>query len=368
MKTFISQQAKVSRTLQARQEKEGKRQTVSIEHFLQLYKDKPRQHIVSPPLQLKDSQFITRPVSLDDYHGTINVTYGNHQCDISGHTASGCANAVWIETAGEMKNNEDSSPGTPPRLTDFNDQTYFSAGGGLVKDKNRQQTATKMHAINHRFDAGPTQGTADNIFMGTAKSNNPNHLHKVETPLLNSLSPGNTNNAVYRATLGRAVKMQCAANGSEGLCWLGVTPVVAGVDNAGVKHSQLLPCFVNQADPDDGFSQNADAVRKDNAVVLFLNADVARNNYFHTFLRYDVTPNYGGKPAYLDDNIEYEENNVKNDGPIRQQRMTSFPDWADLAFPTDFTATATYYVASYCYNTNDPYYVYNQTDSYSTDL
>lgn len=368
MKTFISQQAKVSRTLQARQEKEGKRQTVSIEHFLQLYKDKPRQHIVSPPLQLKDSQFETRPDSLDNYQGTSNVTYGNHQYNISGHNASGCANAVWIETAGERKNGGASNPGTPPRLLDFNDQKYFSAKGGLVKDKNGRQTATKMHAINHRFDQGPTQGTADNIFMGTASSNNPGHLHKVETPLLNSLSPGNTNNAAYRATLNRATKMQCVADGAWGLCWLGATPAAAGVDNAGVKYSQLFPCFVNQANTNDGFSQNADAIRKDNAIVLFLNADVACKNYFHTILRYDVTPNYGGKPAYLNDNITHEANNLKNDGPIRQERMTSFPGWADLAFPADFTATATYYVASYYYNTNDPYYFYTQTDSYSTDL
>lgn len=312
------------------------------------------------------------PPSQLPHGGTSNAAYPGHNVNIPGPNGSDCANGTLsIVTAGEnLTPGAVSKPGTPADLKLYNNlkpNDWYSRAGGLARDANLKQTATKMHAINHRLDPGPTQGTSDNIFMGTAASNNPNHLNLVETPVIDSLGYAG-NNAAYEAAMASATHTFETVTHDEALYW----PASAGINPAAIDHSRLQNGVVDKTNIAGGGVRIGGAVSSPNderGQVLVLGPHTPTENYYHGYVDYRITPNYSGIPAYVNSNIlEESVDQVFKANVNRGVQLVNFPGWAHHAFPTNFNADVTYYTASYLYKTNDLYYSHSERDNYSTDL
>lgn len=365
MKDYIQQPRAISRLIRHKSHRED---LPSVQEILSSTKE--GKISTSPPIQCLNSQFGGPPPDLSGNTGTSNTAYPGHSCTNPGANTSDCANGTQsLVTSGERLNfNALSSPGTPH---DFNKYSkyYYARTGGLLRDPSLDQAVTKMHAINHHFDPAATNDTTKNIFLGSKSSNNPNHLCKVENPVLDSIKyPGD--NAKYEAAMPAATPVTCqdpAHQGDPGLCWIGSKAQNQNRLTDVVNPQNLYDCYVDTAVQNFCFTQSLTYPRQ--AVVIELTQYTPENHFYHPYVKYDVTPNYSGAPGFIAGNITFEENeNKTSPNTDRTNALGTFPAWANLAVPSNFTASATYYTASYKYNTTDLYYTYSESDTYSTDL
>lgn len=328
------------------------------------------------PVQKKDEQF----AGPTDAGGVlVKVAYPGYgrKNPLNAKPLTDCAVDPWIRTAGEKKSSQHSQPGTPTDFNDYSKGKDWSRTGGLVRDKTRNQAATKMHAINHRIDNTWTQNDPNNIFLGTAASNNPNHLHKVENPVIESIGePGD--NAAYEMELTAAVETQEQSTGDDVLFWPAKLGGGINVSAQAVKHTELKLADRDPSTHKVTYNKLGAKPKKkvkkaaspDPGYALKVGAKTAKANFYHAWVKYQVTPNYPAKwtdlPQYVQDNWDHEDMN-KGANATRATRLNDFKNWALNAFPEDFTAEATYYTASY--DQANPYR--RETDGpyqYSTDL
>ncbi|MGV3613335.1 MAG: DUF4157 domain-containing protein [Fluviicola sp.] len=283
--------------------------------------------------------------------GSLNGNYPNHQFTNNGTQANtGCGTSNTIRTAGErLAPGAASKPGTPTSMNLY--RGGFSRGGGLVRDKNLNQASTKMHLINHRLENGSnTQNNSSNIFLGTQKTNNPTHLHQVETPVINSVTNHRSGaNAHYETAMANAQQLQ-EPNGNQVLYW----------PNNSIPAPAAIPANdLNQA----ALDHNNDVITPP-SIVTGLNKKkpgiptgkyLDLNGYVglrHLWLEYTVTPNYAGAPAHIGTNINTET--VFAQGKKKKQRnmllgkIANFTNnFKDNAFPGTFNNDVDYYYASY---------------------
>lgn len=325
-------------------------------------------------VQRIDTQMSGPPSQLP-HGGTSDDPYPGHDVDIPASNGSDCANGTLsIVTAGErLDPNAQSDPGTPTDLPLYNNRKqkkWYSRRGGLARDKSMDKAAASMHAINHHFDPGATQGISANIFMGTMASNNPNHLHLVEKPILDSIEYLG-DNAAYEDAMDDAEDSVDAVNGDAVLYWPGSTPAAAGIDPAAVKHTELKDCVADSTNVGAGVTINGmnSGGTDEDGQALVLGPNTPTSNFYHGYVEYRITPNYGNIPAYLNNNIAVETTAQTNAPNVnRANGLANFPHWAADAFAENFHAEVTYYTASYRYQTQDLYYTHHEADDYSTDI
>lgn len=366
MKDYIQQPGTISRLIR---HESHKKDLPSVQEILSSTKD--GKISTSPPIQCLDSQFKGPPPDLSGNAGTSNTAYPGHSCTNPGANTSDCANGTQsLVTSGEqLDNNASSSPGIPHDFDKYS-KKHYARTGGLLRDPSLGQAVTKMHAINHHFDPAATNNTTNNIFLGSKSSNNPNHLCKVEKPILDSIKyPGN--NAKYEAAMSAATPVTCQdpahPSGNPRLCWIGSKVQNQNRLTDVVDLGSLHDCYVDTAVQNFCFTQSPTYSQQ--AVVIELTQYTPGNHFYHPYVEYDVTPNYSGAPGFIANNITFEQNvNGTNPDVDRTNALGTFPAWADLAVPSNFTASATYYTASYKYNTTDLYYTFSESDTYSTDL
>jgi hypothetical protein len=256
----------------------------------------------------------------------LAVIYAGHHFDTGPRrpkTACGTKNE--ITTAGEHLNNGTSKPGTPLHMARY--KSGFARSGGLVRDKNLAQAATKMHLINHRLEnSGNTQRTSDNIMLGTAKSNNPIHLHAVEEPVIRAVSKyGSRQNGAYEGAMAAAGKYVDPA-GNKFLYWAAKPSANA------VKHKNLAKVMIGGA----------------SLYAMQVKSNTPSQNFRHLWLEYQVKANYGlPLPGYVLANIAYEQAKVAT--PAQQKKIDDFTlgKWAQNAFPSTFECYVEYYSATY---------------------
>jgi len=297
-----------------------------------------------------------------------NTNYGGPGFQTGAAKANtGCGSCNEILTDGVGLNGAGSNPGNPAGFALYRDN--WSRGGGLVKDKDRPQASTRMHLINHRLEnSGNTQGNANNIFLGTATSNNPRHLHDVENHVIGALwNHRSLQNAAYEAAMGNAQSMD-DPQGNSALYW---TNDQAPGANA-VNQNDLTNVYVTGMD----FLSVADA---DNpATGVALGYGVGMDGYSglrHLWLKYSVRPNYTGVPAHvmagIDSNLGVETawaNGLGDEPKAAKLALTAdfSNNFAPNAFPATFTNTVWYYSASY--NTNNKYSKESETLTLGADL
>ncbi|MDF2866637.1 MAG: hypothetical protein K0S11_107 [Gammaproteobacteria bacterium] len=264
----------------------------------------------------------------------VNINYPGHNVALPGGfaTTNACNGPANIITAGENAANVASDPATPNNMLRYSKNAagakVWSRQGGLLNDPSigKNQAVTKMHALNHHLDpAALNDPVQENIFLGTKKSNNPSHLHKVEKPVQNSILknykslPGNR--AQYEADMAIAgiQQTQDATTNEDVLYWPEVAAGVIPVSNKAVKHAQLYRVAADNTHyaagvvPHPGAAPAAAAaippggtVANEIGYALVQDDDTIKNNYYHAWIDYTVTPNYKGLPDYIIDNIEEE--------------------------------------------------------------
>ena len=223
--------------------------------------------------------------------------------------AGGAAN---ITTAGEQYDNTAvSAPGTPQNMAHYNNSNHkWSRNGGLVRDRTRNQASTKMHALNHKLDPLAFNIVANNIFLGTAKSNN-RHRSRVERHVEKTFrgmnAPATRENTAYEAAMAAATVTTDRTSGNGMLYWSNTNYNVAWTNTA-IDATELKIAAANNTNYGAGVALNLGAtLMTDNEAgkAIFTN-NAPANNYYHAWVDYTVTPNYTGVPAHVGGNITHE--------------------------------------------------------------
>ena len=321
----------------------------SVGKILQAYKPKPLQQAT-----------VAGDVKQLAFAGPQFNQAGNHNGNYLGHQYfpggvmpnTGCGVSNMIRTGGEqLRPGAASKPGTPNLMNTY--RGGFSRGGGLVRDKNLNQASTKMHLINHRLDTGPTQNVASNIFLGTQKTNNPTHLHQVETPVINAVTNHRSAPAAktnYQNAMGNAQQMQ-DTKGNNVLYWPNNALPAANA----VNHNHLDDVYINNNNlvASIGIQQNNNKKKMKVAPTgKSLDTNGYNNGFRHLWLEYTVTPNYNGAPAHIGGNINTETLFAQGKKQKQQTMLTNkinafTNNFANNAFPGTFDNDVDYYYASY---------------------
>lgn len=241
----------------------------------------------------------------------------------------------------------------------------YARRAGLVKDKTTKTASTKMHLINHRLDTGPTQNVASNIFLGTQKTNNPTHLHQVETPVINAVTNHRSQavaKANYETAMGNAQQLP-DTNGANVLYWPNNALPAANA----VRPNDLKDAYIDHNNQVARPAVQGGNQQKKKKIANPTGKSLNPNGYNglrHLWLEYTVTPNYTGAPAHIGGNVLHETNeanNLKkpNQQALKNQRLQNInaftANFADNAFPGTFDNDVDYYYASY-----DPNNIYAQ--------
>ncbi|MCZ1020464.1 DUF4157 domain-containing protein [Streptomyces noursei] len=215
--------------------------------------------------------------------------------------------------------------------------------------ENRQQVSTAMHAINGDFVAGANRD-AGNIFMGTAQANK-NHLNEVETPIRSAMQ-GLANSG--RAALYQQAMSTCSH--PPGAPWILIWDIPGADIPGSTPGGKKLPFLVDKGQK---VTHYVDTTQ--------LPADRPR------LTDYSVVPTYqaGYLPPYIHRNLARTDRTIADAkaelATLRQQVPQDRSAIDDLKerieneeeavarlkkngpdlFPTAFTCTAEYWLASY---------------------
>lgn len=335
----------------------------SVETILQAYKQ--------PQSPLKDAAADGEVKQLVFAGPQFNQA-GNHNGNYAGHQYfpggvmpnTGCGVSNRIRTGGEqLRPGAASKPGTPANMNTY--RVGYARRAGLVKDKTTKTASTKMHLINHRLDTGPTQNVASNIFLGTQKTNNPTHLHQVETPVINAVTNHRSQavaKANYETAMGNAQQLP-DTNGANVLYWPNNALPAANA----VRPNDLKDAYIDHNNQVARPAVQGGNQQKKKKIANPTGKSLNPNGYNglrHLWLEYTVTPNYTGAPAHIGGNVLHETNeanNLKkpNQQALKNQRLQNInaftANFADNAFPGTFDNDVDYYYASY-----DPNNIYAQ--------
>ncbi|MNU51656.1 hypothetical protein D3C71_406500 [compost metagenome] len=332
-----------------------------------------------PQLQFKTPDNKTKQMAFNgpqfNQAGNQNGNYGVHAFNTGGvKNVTNCGVSNSITTAGEgLDPGAASKPGTPTGMNSY--RGGFSRGGGLVRDRNLNQASTKMHLINHRLENSKTytQGTPSNIFLGTQKSNNPTHLHQVETPVINAVTNhGTKNNNRYEAAMNTSQTIQ-HTNGQQVLYWANNALPHAKAINPNHLKDAFIDSNGHVADPAAGAGGGnpKKKLKVANPTGKYLKTNNYNNGFKHLWLTYRVTPQYNALPAHIQNNIVV-ETNFAGTKKTKQQNMlmgkiNAFTNnFAPNAFPATFDNHVTYYYASY--DPNNRYASEQENQSINADL
>jgi hypothetical protein len=304
------------------------------------------------PGSLIQRQFQGPQFPLNKYH---NGNYPGHSLTFPGgaRPQTGCGKKNVLKTDGSQYSaGAKSDPGDPTNFPLYRDG--YSRPGGLVRDKNRPQTSTRMHLINHHFDttagANGTQQNAENILLGSQRSNKA-HCLEVETPVKNAIrTHGTYNNNLYEAAMGSATQTTDAATKTDNVLFWGLANPP---HNNAVKNAQIQGAWLQKNNAATGVDANKQHNTDAKGFALKVDANTPGQHYRHLWVEYEVAASYTGRPAYVNANIQHETD--QNTDPLGQPidanidaHITTFTKkWSNNAFPPRFTCKAKYYSATY---------------------
>ncbi|MFD0634669.1 DUF4157 domain-containing protein [Catenulispora yoronensis] len=248
-------------------------------------------------------------------------------------------NALFLERM-LSNNGGGSNPGEPADITEMR-----TTDVNLVRAHGQQRAATAMHAINGDFTHG-ANGTADNIFMGSAKSNTQEHFHKVERPIRAAMKSGTTGLVAAYETM-MANNPPTPIPGTTMVGWAAPGQNIPGASSAPTVLAPLQATF----------PQLTHVVNRNDLI----NRPEGK---WPKMIDYRVTPNYDYLPypqwpQFLLDNLNEAQKLVTAEQakPPQQQdvqgitnelaAMQILVNHAHQLFPETFTCDADYYIASY---------------------